>query len=409
MTQCQAGHSDADARAVVTLADGSKLRSRVRVLAILTSMLCGPPFGCTPTAQRETVLGEAYVGPAALRLRRDPASPTADGATLRHGERVLIVGRRRIFLKVRAASGAEGWVLARQLLSPKQMEELNRLAERAARLPSHGTATVYEPLNVHSEPNRQAPSFYQIREGEPVEVLVQKLAPRTPYQNPALLPAPQRPQPLLRKRASRSSRIPPPPLPPAPSPPANWLELSRTPPEILAQRQPPKPVPVDTWALVRLKNGRAGWVLARMLRMEIPDEVAQYSEGHRITSYFSVGQVKDGDQMKHNWLWTTIAPGNYPYDFDSFRYFVWNVRRHRYETAYVERRLKGYFPVTVHPVQVTLGKKQQTWPGFSLVVEEADGVRYRRTYAYQGYLVRLIEKVPWREPEGEAPPAATSR
>ncbi len=345
------------------------------------------------------MLGEAYVGPATLRLRSDLTSETADGPILRHGQRVEIIGRRRVFVKVRTAEGQEGWALTRQLLAPQQMEDLNKLAERASRMPSHGAATVYQPLNVHTDPNRQAPSFYQIREGEQVEVLAQRLAPRIPYQNPALLPPAQRPAPVARKKpARRESKLPMLTPPPAPGPPPNWLELSRTPPEILAQRAaaPAKTTPVDTWALVRLQNGRAGWVLARMLRMEIPDEVAQYSEGHRITSYFSMGDVRDGNQVKRNWLWTTIAPGNYPYDFDSFRYFVWNVRRHRYETAYVERRLKGYFPVTIHPVEVSQGKLRRTWPGFSLIIEEADGVRYRRTYAYQGYVVRLVEKVPWQ-------------
>ena len=52
--------------------------------------------------------------------------------------------------------------------------------------------------------------------------------------------------------------------------------------------------------------------------------------------------------MKHNWLWTTIAKGLQPYEFDSARVFVWSQRRHRYETAYIERKLKGYYPVEVH-------------------------------------------------------------
>ena len=125
--------------------------------------------------------------------------------------------------------------------------------------------------------------------------------------------------------------------------------------------------------------------------MNIPDEVAQYSEGHRITSYFATGDVNDNGQMRHHWLWTTIAEQRQPYEFDSFRYFIWNLRKHRYETAYVERNLKGYFPVEVHPVQVTSGQKTDTFPGFSLMVEE-DGVRYRKTYSYQVYLVRLVSK-----------------
>lgn len=343
------------------------------------------------------MLGEAYVGPSAVQLRRELTSPAPDGAVVRHGEKVEIIGRRRIFVRVRTAGGATGWVLMRQLLSPQQMQHLNRLAESAARMPSHGEATVYAPLNVHTEPNRQAPAFHQIQEGEIVEVLLQRLEPRVPYRNPNLLPSPPKAAP----RAPRKREAPPPDLvlPSPPKPPADWLEVSGWTAERIAQRSS-KSQPADTWALVRLKNGRAGWVLARPLRMGIPDEVAQYSEGHRITAYFSMGRVSDRGEIKHNWLWTTIAPGNHPYDFDSFRYFVWNTRRNRYETAYVERKLKGYFPVRVHPVEVQVGARRQTWPGFSVLVEEADGRRYRRTYAYQVYLVRLVSKELWA-PAGE--------
>ncbi|MEK7408013.1 MAG: hypothetical protein AAB225_23325 [Acidobacteriota bacterium] len=341
------------------------------------SLLLIPAFwllsGCSSAPRRETVLGEAYIGPATLKLRRELTSRTADGPALKHGERVEIVGRRRTFVKVRGAQGVVGWALMSQLLSTEQMEALNRLAQRAAELPSHGAASVYEPLNVRTEPNRQAPTFHQIREGERVEVIEQRLAPRVPFRNPRLLPAP----PETTKQAQKPkepAEPPPPPVPPSTEPAL------------------PKPLPADTWALVRLANGRAGWVVARMVRMDIPDEVAQYSEGHRITSYFSMGQVSDRGAVKHNWLWTTIAPGNHEHDFDSFRYFVWSLRHHRYETAYIERNLKGYFPVTLEQVPVTARGKTQTMPGFSLIVEEADGARYRRTYVYQVYLVRLVSK-----------------
>src|ERR1039457_6644848 len=33
--------------------------------------------------------------------------------------------------------------------------------------------------------------------------------------------------------------------------------------------------------------------------------VAQYAEGHRITSYFSIGKIQDGGVQKDIWLWTT--------------------------------------------------------------------------------------------------------
>ena len=38
------------------------------------------------------------------------------------------------------------------------------------------------------------------------------------------------------------------------------------------------------WTLVRNKQGLAGWALQGRLIAAIPDEVAQYSEGARITS-----------------------------------------------------------------------------------------------------------------------------
>ena len=63
--------------------------------------------------------------------------------------------------------------------------------------------------------------------------------------------------------------------------------------------------------------------------MAIPDDVAQYAEGRRITSYFPLGETKDGNTVKKSWLWTTVEHGLAPYDFDSLRVFIWNSRRHR--------------------------------------------------------------------------------
>jgi hypothetical protein len=213
------------------------------------------------------------------------------------------------------------------------------------------------------------------------------------------------------KREKPSAKLPLPPVPPPPGPPPNWLDLSRarTPdPASGSETRTGPPVAMEDWSLVRTKEGRGGWVLTRNLRMAIPDEVAQYAEGHRITSYLSLGEVRDGADVKHNWLWTTIAKGGERYEFDSFRVFVWSMRRHRYETAYIERNVTGYFPVEVR--MVTLGSRKGPYesPGFSVIVENKDGQPERRTYAFQGYRVGLISKTPYQpEPEEAAVPTAS--
>ena len=93
-------------------------------------------------------------------------------------------------------------------------------------------------------------------------------------------------------------------------------------------------------------------MLTRLVSMAIPDEVAQYAEGKRIVSYFPLGEIQDGDKKKKIWLWTTTADSKQPWDFDSFRVFVWSLKRHRYETGYIERNLKGYAPVLLKEVEI---------------------------------------------------------
>jgi hypothetical protein len=360
------------------------------------------------TARRVAAIGEAYVGPAELKVRVDIPPESAAVATVHHGERLEILQQRRTsFLRVRAPNGAEGWVDARQLLGAEDMASLKELAGRARKMPSQGIATTYGELRVHTQPARGAPSFLVLKEGDKVDVLANAIAPRTgARRQPLIPPVPKQPKKLAKKPA-KPPKYPPPPMPKPPAPPADWLELSRTDlseePALDSAGAPPPaaPVPTDDWSLVRTDKGQAGWALTRALSMAIPDEVAQYAEGHRIVSYFALGEIADGEQKKKQWLWTTLGGGAQPYDFDSFRVFVWNTRRHHYETAHIERNLKGYSPVLVGQVQ-TQGSKTQpagAFPGFSLCVQKADGQRYRREYAFLSNVVRFAGERPCEAPQ----------
>lgn len=361
---------------------------------------------CERSVQKAPAIAEAFAGPITLNVRQEisPASKTI--GTAKHGEKLEVLQIRRRFVRVRTPQGQEGWTDSRNLLTAEQMKQLAEMGRSAARLPSQGKATVFATLNMHSDPTRNSTSFYQIAEGMYVDVVAHRLSPRSSGQLPPAFQAPKpAPAPKTRRRKEPSG-IPPPPPPPPPGLPPNWLELSKSPlpppppppPEPVlskpARKKPVKPkTPMEDWYLVRTQDGKAGWVLARMINMAIPDEVAQYSEGARITSYFALSDVRDGEELKHHWLWTTIRDGQQPYQFDSFRVFTWVVRRHRFETAYIERGIEGYYPVTAEP-----GPR----PKFSLILRGPDGKLYRKTYLMEGYLVRKIADELY-EPSKEEP------
>ena len=367
-------------------------------LLLLLLLLATP--GCRSGEPRAAVIGEAYAGPATLGLRRDIPLQSPVVATVRHGDRLEIVQRRRRFLKVRTPGGAEGWIEDHLLLSSEEIAALKEVERRALTLPSQGVASTYDQLNVHTEPNRLSPSFLQVKEGEKVDVVAHVSAPRTPPERKPLIPPKPKALPVVRKRAE--SKYPLPPRPPAPPPPANWKELSRTPPEVqqaIADSHAANAPPQEDWSLVRNAKGESGWVLTRRLYMAIPDEVAQYAEGHRITSYFALSDVRDGEVVKHNWLWTTISSsgsGDRPYDFDSFRVFTWSLRRHRYETAYIQRNVQGYFPVLTRPA------------GFSVCVVDRSGTRVRRNYSFIQTTVRLTGEQPCEAPSSLLPGAGVA-
>ena len=363
---------------------------------------------------REPVIGEAFCGPATLNLRQELAPKSPVSASVRHGERLNVLATRRRFIKVRTMDEKEGWVDGYALLTTQQMDDLKMLAERAQQLPSQGMARVYDVLNMHTDPSRQSPSFYQIPEKGQVDIIGHRVSPRGRVATiPPVALAVKAEQPVPRRRRAKAVKAAgPPPMPPGPRPPSNWLSMSSareesdpeiaTPAPPTAKLSPVRAMPEKTeaekanvledWSLVRTHDGRVGWALQRYLVMSIPDEVAQYAEGHKITSYFSLGEVRDRerDVIKHNWFWTTIKKRAENYQFDSIRVFTWNYRRHRYETAYRETGIRGYYPVQARTTPQT---------EFSLIVEEEPGQYFKKTYSFNGYQIRVTGKESAQLPE----------
>ena len=372
---------------------------RFSLLLILAALLAS----CDSQTVRASRIGEVFVGPATLNLRQEISLRSPTVATVNHGEELDVVEAHRRFLRVRTIRGIEGWTDTRMVLSTQQMDDLRSLAVAVAKMTSQGTAVALEPLNMHAEPNRLSANFYQIPEKAKLEVLDRKVVPRVQSAPPPIsFPKP----PPLRKPSKRKPTAVQIPAPAPPAPPPGWIGMSEDPKAVpvaakdredsaSAKLRAKDAPPVDDWSLARAPGGQAGWVISRMFNMAIPDEVAQYAEGHRITSYFSLGQIQDDENgLKNHWLWTTMAGVRADCDFDSFRIFIWNRRRHRYETAYIEKRVLGHYPV-----QANIDGKTGT---FSLVTEDDDGKWIERRFILDGYQVHRLGESVYQRPSAAA-------
>lgn len=359
------------------------------LLFILVLLLAG--CASQPPGPKIRVIGEGFIGPYEIGIRSEISPRSPEVAKLKHGEKVEIVERRRSFLRIRREDGSLGWLSARNLMSDDQVAAIAKLAADNRKTARLGQATVYDALNIHNEPNRQSPSFAQIPERGLVDVLSYKLSPRTGYQAPNLIEDTRKTRaPRRKSRGNQTDKLPPPPGPASPSPPEDWEELSKTGKPEPKPEAPKQPVRMDDWTLVRTADGRVGWALSSMLIMAIPDEVAQYSEGHRIMGYWPVGEVRDGDVNHVHWLWVTRSDRNWPYDFDGFRIFMYSVKRKRYEQAYREKKVRGSLPVEV----VRPGRTKDYLSEFTVLSEDDEGQLTRRRFAFLGYRVQLLDKEP---------------
>jgi hypothetical protein len=105
-------------------------------------------------------------------------------------------------------------------------------------------------------------------------------------------------------------------------------------------------------------------------------------------AFFVLNQVADGDKKVPQYLVVLSEPKDgLPFDYDQVRIFTWNVKRHRYETAYREHKLNGVLPVTVS--QEDFGK-EGTLPVFILHVKDDNGNVSDRKYKMNTPIVRRV-------------------
>ncbi len=320
-----------------------------------------------------------YVSAQETSLRDRVATMYNKIGTVHGGDRVEVLEKQRRFLRVRTDSGQEGWIEERSLVPQDVYDAFQKLASDNAgqQVQAHGTAR--SDLNIHVTPSREGEHLYQLKDGEKVEILKRATAEKNPPKSPATATT-QNPKGAAATRPQPK----PAPTPAKPSASANAAPANAAPGK---PSEPPKPV-MEDWYLVRNSAGHVGWVLLRMIDLDIPLEVAQYAEGQRIMGYFVLNTVQEEDKQVPQYLVLLNEPKDgLPWDFNQIRIFTRNRAKHRYETAYRERNLEGYFPVkTGHQ---DFGKEGDL-PTFTIRKKHYDGQMVDITYKLNGPIVRRV-------------------
>ena len=307
------------------------------VLAGFTTTACNRNGG-----SREYV----YVSVPQANLRDRVAAVYNKVGLVKSGDRVQVLDRQRRFLRVRTPSKEEGWLEERFTITESVFKQFQKLDDDSKGLPSQGKAVTRAKLNMHLEPSRDGDTLYQLTEGEKVDILKRATAERPEKQAVAIVKPGKDGEP----------------------------------------EEPPKIY--DDWWLVRSREGHYGWVLARMIDLDVPLDVAQYAEGQRIQAAFILDQVDEDGQKFPQYLVLLSEPRDgLPYDFDQFRIFTRNIRKHRYETAYRERNVVGFFPVKVATENFD---KEGVLPTFTLRLQAQSGQIVDRKFKLNTPIVRRV-------------------
>lgn len=335
-----------------------------------------------------------YVSTVETSLRDRVAMLYNKVGTVHNGDRVEVLEKQRRFLRVRTDNGQEGWIEERSLVPQDIYDQFQKLAADDAGTPVQARGTTRAELNMHVTPSREAEHLYQLKDGEKVDVLRRATAEKNAPKQPKPVAVAQTNSKGKQKNSAKSgstvatsaSKSAPNPAAPAASDnPSSIKPAAGT----HGAEQPPAPPPVmEDWYLVRDGSGHVGWVLLRMIDLDIPLDIAQYAEGQRIIGYFVLNTIEEEGKQQPQYLVLLNEPKDgLAWDYNQIRVFTRNRPRHRYETAYRERNLEGYLPVRVG--HRDFGKEGDL-PTFTIRKKEFDGKTVETTYKLNGPIVRRV-------------------
>jgi len=275
------------------------------------------PSNSEPVVDQATVVARN----ASLRLKNSSTSRTL--VLLNTGDKVDVLEQQENWYRVRYGSDVEGWMEGSTVLTNDTRGRIQKLVEESQHLEPQNTGVLNQAANLRLEPGRSTSIIRRVDEGTKVEVLDRVTMARPGFDNAR-----------------------------------------------------------DMWIKVRPAPTEVGWVLAGSLDFDIPAEIAIYSEDYSYAAVKTINRVQDPLAGQINWyVIGEKKPGDPEIDFQGIRVFTWNAKKHRYETAFRTKGMRGVYPLEVGQDGVN--------PTFRVYVLAEDGTtKIPRDYVMYGVIVR---------------------
>jgi hypothetical protein len=348
-----------------------------------------------------------YVTAKQTFLRDRVAAVSNRTGMVENGDKLQVLEKGRRFLKVQTSKGEQGWIDEKAVATQDIFDQFEALKRDYEREQVVASGVVRDDVYLHIKPGRDSERLFRLAEGEKLRLLKRATLPK-PLPPGQHAPVPTRPSAVAQQKGTKATATEQPSAPEEPAPPV-----------------------MEDWWLVRDSKGNTGWLYSRMMDVDVPDAILRYSEGQRVVGAYVLATVNDPeapqDDKNIREYVTVLSPykAGLPYDFDQVRVFIWNIKKHRYETAFRERNIEGYLPVEVRMAKDPYGTAPTSMmqaPTFSFRVLSEDapvvipdpitggvvpGKTNLKTYRLEGNLVRRLIQ-PGSTPPGDAHPEPVS-
>ena len=279
--------------------------------------------GCSPKKEPAKEQATVVAKHASVRMKNSATSRTV--TTLEPDNRVDVMEKVGNWYRIRMGE-TQGWMEETTLLTQAMATRLQAMVTAAKSQESQNTALLRDDANLRMEPGRTNTTVLRRLASETkVEVLERTTLPR-PNSNPPAL---------------------------------------------------------DVWIKVRLSPTEVGWLLGNVLDYETPSGIGGYMEGSTYTAIKPLNTIQDSEVGAVTWYVVgERRPGAPPeVAFNGIRVFTWNTSKHRYETAFRTKNIRGMY-------QLVVGQEGKN-PTFQFTEVSEDGTeKHLRKFVMTGVIVR---------------------